>query len=739
MGEVYLADHLQLGRLAALKINSARTQEDSNQVLRFVREVRLHASLSHPNLVEVLDGAVERGQSYLALEYIAGGTLKQVLEAEKVLGPRHVVALSRGLASGLAYMHEKGVIHRDLKPSNILIAKGTGEVKIADFGLARSEEGTVLTNANRVLGTPAYMSPEMASGQSATPASDVFAFGVIMYECLTGRHPFPHDGLAQLLHSIREVEPADLAQAETQAPEPLVSLVKDCMEKDPAARPGFKIIKARLKRISDLQADEGSSVKTKAEIMGSGDVGIAESGQSVAGTGTKGSTLIRLDSTFLRVITSMGGGSSFWSLDTDHPGSRRKGALFLALPVALALGLVLFWIFTVGGRPSDPSDPVFSPGSGAAFASSPGAGASMGLEPAEGAEFLQLRAEFLRRFESRLKSRPHPLIVLDPPGEEARDGQKGLEMYSEKVAGERPSSGVRTILICLDRANVKTIHLICKLAHSSPAHLAINGNRIGSFILTAQESRDIELPVGDIRSGMNIIDLQLDKPGPDPSLRIRLERTSEPLVRPPRISLPADYAGTAREVIRLIRSGGLWEGERKAEEYLTTHSENPAARMLRVRVINTFIRGQVESQLVTIGAIASASSDGSGSSARHVFENLAIAFENLAETLRFDPGNARAWTHLGACLVMAGIEDAGYPCMEFAVLMEPDDGLSWNQFYDMHDIQIVTGRRKWWRPEDIVKTETIGLGLNSAIKEEYLVKCTHIALSRLEQEINRSK
>ena len=196
MGRVYRARHRRLGRSFALKVLFGEVAADAAMRRRFEREAEVASRLDHPHVVPTLDfGEIEGGLVFLVMPYVAGSDLAAIIRREGALAPRRAVRLARQIAAGLGHAHERGVIHRDLKPTNILIEPtSTGEhARILDFGLAlgRGDAArTRLTTAGIVMGTPLYMAPEQASGQTLDARADLFGLGVTLYEMLAGLPPF---------------------------------------------------------------------------------------------------------------------------------------------------------------------------------------------------------------------------------------------------------------------------------------------------------------------------------------------------------------------------------------------------------------------------------------------------------------------------------------------------------------------------------------------------------------------
>jgi len=229
MSEVWLAHDLELERPVAVKLLSS-----AGTAPRFEREARSAASLSHPNIVGVFDFGEHEGRPYLVLEYVPGGTLDERLS--KPLSDEDVAEIARDIAAGLAHAHERGIVHRDLKPSNVLF-DGEGRAKIADFGVARVLSDATLTTTGAVVGTAQYMAPEQATGGEVGPESDVYAFGVILFQLLTGRPPFESEHpVADMLTKSWQDAPA-VESFRPDAPPFLAALAASALALDRHARP----------------------------------------------------------------------------------------------------------------------------------------------------------------------------------------------------------------------------------------------------------------------------------------------------------------------------------------------------------------------------------------------------------------------------------------------------------------------------------------------------------------------
>jgi tRNA A-37 threonylcarbamoyl transferase component Bud32 len=248
---VYKARDPDLDRVVALK---ACIEQDQALRARFAREARIVARLDHPNIVTVHDFGFQGDVAYLVQEYVAGEDLRAVLRHGALVVPRAVASLLQ-VAIGMAYAHRNHVIHRDLKPGNVMVLPA-GNVKLLDFGLAKARGDDTLTGESVALGTVAYLAPEGLTQRPVDGRSDVFAFGVLGYELLTGKRPFTGETLPAVLAAVLNGRPVPLRELVPECPPPLERLIMSCLEKEPDARPQeFETVAAVLTSVMASFAD----------------------------------------------------------------------------------------------------------------------------------------------------------------------------------------------------------------------------------------------------------------------------------------------------------------------------------------------------------------------------------------------------------------------------------------------------------------------------------------------------
>ncbi|HEX6248596.1 MAG TPA: protein kinase, partial [Nocardioidaceae bacterium] len=235
MGTVHEGLDERLGRRVAVKVLREEYADDPGFVARFEREARAAAGLSHPNIAQVLDTGRDGDRHFIVMELVDGGHLGQLLRDEGPLCPEKAAGIAVQVCRALGAAHAAGVVHRDVKPGNVLVDRA-GRVQVTDFGIAHTGGQTSLTRTGSVLGTVAYLSPEQAAGQRATPASDLYAVGVVLFEMLTGSVPFAGDSaVAVALRHLQEEVP-DVRDRAPDVPPALAGVVARATAKDPQDR-----------------------------------------------------------------------------------------------------------------------------------------------------------------------------------------------------------------------------------------------------------------------------------------------------------------------------------------------------------------------------------------------------------------------------------------------------------------------------------------------------------------------
>jgi serine/threonine-protein kinase len=234
MAEVYCAQDLQLGRKVALKLLSPRFAADPDFVERFRREASAAAGLQHPNVVGVYDRGEWDGTYYIAMEYLEGRSLKEILAAEGPLSPERAIAIVTQVLRAARFAHQRGVIHRDIKPHNVIV-DAEGRAKVTDFGIARAGTSDI-TETGSIMGTAQYLSPEQAQGHAVSAQSDLYAVGIMLYELLTDRVPFVGDSPVTIALKQVSEAPVPPSAYNPSIPPQLDAVVLRALEKDPADR-----------------------------------------------------------------------------------------------------------------------------------------------------------------------------------------------------------------------------------------------------------------------------------------------------------------------------------------------------------------------------------------------------------------------------------------------------------------------------------------------------------------------
>src|SRR3954467_3993727 len=252
MGEVYLAHDARLNRDVAIKVLPGDRSLDDAARQRFLREARAASALNHPNIITIYESDSHNGVAFIAMEYVRGSSVAELLQ-ERPLADAEAIAYATQIADALAKAHGAGIVHRDLKPGNVMVTED-GLVKVLDFGLAKldtvakgatagkasgpgsADTASLLSIAGTTVGTLSYMSPEQARGEPTDFRSDIFSFGVVLFEMLTRELPFTGENLLAMLHSLHFGAPKDICYLRPDLPPALASIVGHCLQKQPEDR-----------------------------------------------------------------------------------------------------------------------------------------------------------------------------------------------------------------------------------------------------------------------------------------------------------------------------------------------------------------------------------------------------------------------------------------------------------------------------------------------------------------------
>jgi serine/threonine-protein kinase len=333
MCTVYLATHKRLSRPTIIKALSIDKKENPVRLIRFENEARSMALLDHENIVRIYDYGKERGSFYIAMEFVYGRSLQEILSLGGAPVPVLMAIMLQAL-KGLRHSHSEKVIHRDVKPSNILVSK-TGTAKLADFGLAYARFSERLPQAGAVTGTPHYMAPELLrSGNDRDPRVDIWAAGVILYKCIAGRFPFNGASLESLLYNITKSPPPDpLAVEQEGVSDSLRTLVLKCLQKDPENRPAS--VDPLIGALSDSLAAAG-----------------ARDPGAMIERYIKGCAPHEMDVTSVRPAPISSAEQHTPAVLFSRTSSRRFAGALGVVAILLVSGIILFWKDTTLSRPS---------------------------------------------------------------------------------------------------------------------------------------------------------------------------------------------------------------------------------------------------------------------------------------------------------------------------------------------------------------------------------------------------
>lgn len=350
MGEVWRATDTLLSRPVAVKVLHPAQMAEPISRQRFRTEARISAGLSHPGIAQVYDYGEQNDNAFLVMELVCGEPLSAIIRRDDGLEPSAALGLLTQAAQALGAAHARGVVHRDIKPGNLLVTDD-GTVKLTDFGIARGDTSVTLTQTGMVMGTAQYISPEQASGQSATYASDVYSLGVVAYECLVGTPPFTADApLALALAHVRD-QPPPLPE---HIPEAVCTLVLGMLAKSTADRPASAVEVAQTAQLlrgaaSPAEANQSTSVLGAAPVQTSVMSGTTTLG--AAGTANDGGAATQPEGAVEPSASGEGDDSAGPPTRSRRVGWRAVAAV-IAVVLVLAVGALFLGQWFGGGQES---------------------------------------------------------------------------------------------------------------------------------------------------------------------------------------------------------------------------------------------------------------------------------------------------------------------------------------------------------------------------------------------------
>lgn len=264
VGSIFLAKHKASGDVFAVKFLSPSVSNNALIVSRFHREMLILEKLSHPNILAYYGGGRHDEQLFYVMEYIRGGTLKDLLRRSGPLSWREAAESARQISAALQHAHNHGIIHRDLKPGNVFITE-TGELKLGDFGIARDTQAADLTEAGLTVGTYSYMAPELVRGERAvTGQVDLYALGCVLFELMTGHPPFQGDNFAQIFDQHLNAQAERIPNLGVECPVQLDELIQQLLAKEPEQRPfNARAVQGELSDLLDPQSNVDVSATTE--------------------------------------------------------------------------------------------------------------------------------------------------------------------------------------------------------------------------------------------------------------------------------------------------------------------------------------------------------------------------------------------------------------------------------------------------------------------------------------------
>ncbi|HEU4426817.1 MAG TPA: serine/threonine protein kinase [Pilimelia sp.] len=355
MGDVWRGEDTVLGRTVAVKVLLPAFSDDPDFAARFHAEARAMAALSHPGIVDVYDFGHEDSTAYLVMQYVRGDSLRTVLDRLGQFDPEDAMQLVAEIADALHAAHTTGIVHRDVKPGNLMI-RVDGRLVLTDFGIARIAAGDGITEAGTILGTASYLAPEQVTGGIVTPAADVYALGVVAYECLAGRRPF---GAATPVATAMQRLDADPAPLPAEIPEPIRRVVERALARDPAARwPSAAALAEAARAARAAAARAVAAQQAESLALDSARAGFSRFRRPV-------------DDRSARSLRSLDSGSSAAGRAKRTWSTRAALAAGVAALLVAAAGIVAFQMITADGSAGQGTDTKTEPGSAAAVGTGP--------------------------------------------------------------------------------------------------------------------------------------------------------------------------------------------------------------------------------------------------------------------------------------------------------------------------------------------------------------------------------
>ena len=312
MGIVYLAEDEGLGRRVAIKtiLASMDSEEQKGYLARFKQEAKALGGLNHPSIITVFEFGDERGVAYLAMEYLQGHEVRDLIDTRK-LDLAAAVDIAAQVAEGLAFAHSRGVVHRDIKPGNVMVIEGN-RAKIMDFGIARVRTSDLKTQTGLMLGSPRYMSPEQVLGRPVDHRSDIFSLGLVLYEMIAGVHPFSGNDVHQIMYQVCNGQAPPPSAANPAVTRSLDIIVARALEKDVAAR---------YQDAAAMAADLRACVP---ELAGAGPAPAIPQAGAAVGEGTIATATVVMPITGMHVLTRFDPDAALRRLTEPKGEDRRR-------------------------------------------------------------------------------------------------------------------------------------------------------------------------------------------------------------------------------------------------------------------------------------------------------------------------------------------------------------------------------------------------------------------------------